>query len=43
MSASTSRSPSRHQGTDGFADDTVHTMSESAKTLRFRDFGWAKE
>jgi predicted AAA+ superfamily ATPase len=32
-----------HKGTDGFADDTVRTISENAKTLRFRDFGWEKE
>ena len=27
----------------GFTDDTVRTISENAKTLRFRDFGWEKE
>jgi predicted AAA+ superfamily ATPase len=32
-----------HKGSDGFADDTVRTISENAKTLRFRDFGWEKE
>ena len=32
-----------HKGTDGFPDDTVRTISENAKTLRFRDFGWEKE
>jgi hypothetical protein len=32
-----------HKGTDGFADDTVRTISENAKTLRFKDFGWDKE
>ncbi len=32
-----------HKGSDGFADDTVRTISENAKTLRFREFGWEKE
>jgi predicted AAA+ superfamily ATPase len=32
-----------HAGTDGFSDDTVRTISENAKTLRFKDFGWDKE
>jgi hypothetical protein len=32
-----------HKTTDDFADDTVRTISENAKTLRFRDFGWEKE
>ncbi len=32
-----------HKGTDGFTDDTVRTISENAKTLRFKDFGWEKE
>ena len=32
-----------HRGTDGFSDDTVRTISENAKTLRFKDFGWEKE
>ena len=32
-----------HKGSDGFADDTVRTISENAKTLRFKDFGWEKE
>jgi hypothetical protein len=27
----------------GFADDTVRTISENAKTFRFKDFGWEKE
>jgi hypothetical protein len=32
-----------HEGEDGFADETVRTISENAKTLRFRDFRWDKE
>ena len=32
-----------HSAADGFADDMVRTISENAKTLRFRDFGWEKE
>ena len=32
-----------HKGSDGFADDTVRTISENAKTLRFRDFDWEKD
>lgn len=32
-----------HAAADGFADDTVRTISENAKTLRFKDFGWDKE
>jgi hypothetical protein len=32
-----------HKGTDGFDGDTVRTISENAKTLRFRGFGWEKE
>jgi len=32
-----------HAGDEGFADDTVRTISENAKTLRFKDFGWEKE
>lgn len=32
-----------HAAADGFADDTVRTISENAKTLRFKDFGWEKE
>jgi len=32
-----------HAGTDGFSNDTVRTISENAKTLRFKDFGWEKE
>jgi hypothetical protein len=32
-----------HTGDDGFTDDTVRTISENAKTLRFKDFGWDKE
>jgi hypothetical protein len=32
-----------HSAADGFTDDTVRTISENAKTLRFRDFGWEKE
>ncbi len=32
-----------HSATDGFTDDTVRTISENAKTLRFKDFGWDKE
>jgi hypothetical protein len=27
----------------GFTDDMVRTISESAKALRFRGFGWDKE
>jgi hypothetical protein len=32
-----------HASDTGFADDTVRTISENAKTLRFKDFGWDKE
>jgi hypothetical protein len=32
-----------HASDTGFTDDTVRTISENAKTLRFRDFGWDKE
>ena len=32
-----------HAGDEGFADDTVRTISENAKTLRFKDFGWDKD
>ena len=32
-----------HSADDGFADDTVRTISENAKTLHFKDFGWEKE
>ena len=32
-----------HSADDGFAEDTVRTISENAKTLRFKDFGWEKE
>jgi hypothetical protein len=32
-----------HSAADGFTDDTVRTISENAKTLRFKDFGWDKE
>lgn len=32
-----------HSAADGFADDTVRTISENAKSLRFKDFGWDKE
>ena len=32
-----------HAAEAGFTDDTVRTISENAKTLRFRDFGWEKE
>lgn len=32
-----------HKGTDGFSDDTVRTISENAKALRFKDFDWEKE
>ena len=32
-----------HSADDGFADDTVRTISENAKTLRFKDFGWEKD
>lgn len=32
-----------HEGTDGFAGDTVHTIAENATTLRFKDLGWEKE
>jgi len=32
-----------HAAADGFSDGTVRTISENAKTLRFKDFGWEKE
>jgi predicted AAA+ superfamily ATPase len=32
-----------HLADDGFPDDAVRTISENAKTLRFRDFGWDKD
>ena len=32
-----------HASDAGFTDDTVRTISENAKTLRFEDFGWEKE
>lgn len=32
-----------HSADDGFADETVRTISENAKTLRFKDFGWEQE
>jgi hypothetical protein len=32
-----------HAASSGFSDDTVRTISENAKTLRFKDFGWDKE
>ena len=32
-----------HSAADGFSDETVRTISENAKTLRFKDFGWEKE
>jgi hypothetical protein len=32
-----------HASAAGFTDDTVRTISENAKTLRFKDFGWDKE
>jgi predicted AAA+ superfamily ATPase len=32
-----------HSADDGFTDDTVRTISENAKTLRFRDFGFEKD
>lgn len=32
-----------HSADGGFADDTVRTISENAKTLRFREFGWDKD
>jgi len=32
-----------HASDAGFTDDTVRTISENAKTLRFKDFGWEKE
>ncbi len=32
-----------HSADDGFAEDTVRTISENAKTLRFKDFGWEKD
>ena len=32
-----------HAAADGFSDDTVRTISENAKTLRFKDFGWEKD
>ena len=32
-----------HAAADGFSDDTVRTISENAKTLRFKDFGWESD
>jgi hypothetical protein len=32
-----------HRADAGFTDQTVRTVSENAKTLRFRDFGFEKE
>ena len=32
-----------HRAEDGFTDDTVRTISENVKTLRFKEFGWDKE
>lgn len=32
-----------HTSDDGFKEDTVRTISENAKTLRFKDFGWDKD
>jgi predicted AAA+ superfamily ATPase len=32
-----------HSSDEGFTDDTVRTISENAKTLRFKDFSWHKE
>jgi hypothetical protein len=32
-----------HRAADGFSDQTVRTVSENAKTLRFRDFGFDKD
>jgi hypothetical protein len=32
-----------HTADTGFTDETVRTISENAKTLRFKDFGWDKE
>jgi predicted AAA+ superfamily ATPase len=32
-----------HRGEDGFSDHTIRTVSENAKTLRFRDFGFEKD
>ncbi len=32
-----------HSADEGFTDDTVRTISENAKTLRFKDFIWEKE
>jgi hypothetical protein len=32
-----------HAADAGFTDDTVRTISENAKTLRFKDFGWEKD
>ena len=34
---------SDHAAADGFSDDTVRTISENAKTLRFKDFSWERE
>jgi predicted AAA+ superfamily ATPase len=32
-----------HASEAGFTDEIVRTISENAKTLRFKDFGWEKE
>ena len=32
-----------HAAESGFSDDTIRTISENAKTLRFRDFRWEKD
>ncbi len=32
-----------HSADDGFPDDTVRTISENAKTLRFKDLTWEKD
>jgi hypothetical protein len=32
-----------HAAADGFTDETIRTISENAKTLRFRDFRWEKD
>jgi hypothetical protein len=33
----------QHRTEEGFSDQTVRTVSENAKTLRFRDFGFEKD
>ncbi len=39
----TVRIDARHGGADGFADETIRTISENAKTLKFDEFDWDKE